>query len=63
MVIKYLYVYIVKCNDGKYYTGVTNNIEKRIIQHNEGINNESYTYSRLFSSTRKSCILRIIYRL
>ena len=46
MIIKYLYVYIVKCNDGTYYTGVTNNIEKRIIQHNEGVNTESYTYSR-----------------
>lgn len=46
MIIKYLYVYIVKCNDGTYYTGVTNNIEKRLIQHNEGINDEAYTHSR-----------------
>ncbi len=46
MVIKYLYVYIVKCNDGSYYTGITNNIEKRLIQHNKGVNADSYTYSR-----------------
>ena len=46
MMIKYLYVYILKCNDGAYYTGITNDIEKRLIQHNEGINTESYTYSR-----------------
>lgn len=46
MIIKYLYVYIVKCNDGSYYTGITNNIEKRLIQHNEGLNTESYTHSR-----------------
>lgn len=46
MVIKYLYLYIVKCNDGSYYTGITNNIEKRLIQHNKGVNTDSYTYSR-----------------
>ncbi len=46
MVIKYLYVYIVRCNDGTYYTGITNNIEKRIIQHNEGIKEDSYTFIR-----------------
>lgn len=45
-IIKYLYVYILKCKDGTYYTGVTNNIEKRLIQHNEGIDEESYTFSR-----------------
>lgn len=47
MVVKYLYVYILKCKDGTYYTGVTNDVEKRFIQHNAGINKESYTYSRL----------------
>ena len=46
MVVKYLYVYIIKCNDGTYYTGVTNNIEKRLIEHNVGIHKESYTYLR-----------------
>ena len=46
MIVKYLYVYIVKCNDSTYYTGVTNNIEKRLVEHNEGIHKESYTYSR-----------------
>ena len=45
-IIKYLYVYILKCNDGTYYTGVTNNIEKRLVQHNEGIDKEFYTFSR-----------------
>ena len=46
MVVKYLYVYIIKCNDGSYYTGVTNNLEKRLIEHNDGIHKESYTYFR-----------------
>ena len=30
------YVYIVKCADGTYYTGYTNNLKRRIKQHNEG---------------------------
>ena len=46
MKVKYLYVYIAKCNDGTYYTGVTNDLEKRLVQHNEGINKEAYTFSR-----------------
>lgn len=30
------YVYILECNDGTYYTGYTNNLEKRIESHNKG---------------------------
>lgn len=30
------YVYILHCSDGTYYTGYTNNLEKRIKQHNDG---------------------------
>ncbi len=30
------YVYIVKCRYGTYYTGYTNDIEKRIADHNNG---------------------------
>lgn len=45
--IKHLYVYILKCSDKTYYTGVTNNPEKRILEHNSGINKNSYTASRL----------------
>jgi putative endonuclease len=40
------YVYIVQCSDGSYYTGITNNLERRIAEHNEGINARCYTYSR-----------------
>ena len=43
---KLIYLYILKCKDGTYYTGVTNNLEKRVEEHNRGINKESYTYSR-----------------
>ena len=28
------FVYIVECRDGTYYTGYTNNLEKRIREHN-----------------------------
>ena len=30
------YTYILKCKDGTYYTGYTNNLEKRLKAHNEG---------------------------
>lgn len=43
---KLLYVYILECADGNYYTGVTNNLDRRLLQHNSGINKNSYTYSR-----------------
>tara|TARA_Y100000385_G_C12849093_1_gene532230 strand:- start:143 stop:388 length:246 start_codon:yes stop_codon:yes gene_type:complete len=29
-------LYILKCNDDSYYTGITNNIEKRIADHEAG---------------------------
>jgi putative endonuclease len=31
------FVYIVQCSDESLYTGITNNIEKRIEKHNKGI--------------------------
>lgn len=30
------YTYILKCSDGSFYTGWTNDIEKRVLDHNEG---------------------------
>ncbi|REC47135.1 MULTISPECIES: GIY-YIG nuclease family protein [Chryseobacterium] len=44
--MKIYYVYIVKCSDNSYYTGFTNDLEKRINEHNDGLNSESYTYTR-----------------
>ncbi len=41
-----LYVYILKCSDNSYYTGVTNNLENRFYQHQEGLDETCYTYSR-----------------
>ena len=43
---KKLFVYIVKCKDDSYYTGVTNNVEKRVAEHNKGLDVKSYTFFR-----------------
>jgi putative endonuclease len=40
------YVYILKCNDDSYYTGVTSNLEKRFEQHQSGFYKGCYTYLR-----------------
>lgn len=29
------YLYIVRCNDGSLYTGITTDVERRIIEHQE----------------------------
>ena len=39
-------VYILQCNDGSYYIGVTNNLERRIWEHETGFNETCYTYKR-----------------
>ena len=35
-IVRMNYAYIVKCSDSTYYTGWTNNLDKRIQAHNEG---------------------------
>lgn len=40
------YVYILKCSTGSFYTGVCNNIERRITEHQDGLDTECYTYKR-----------------
>ena len=44
--MKRLYVYILECSDGTYYTGITNNIQRRLDEHQSGRNAGSYTFSR-----------------
>lgn len=44
--MKRYYVYILKCNDGSYYTGVTNNVEKRFDEHQTGLIDGCYTHNR-----------------
>jgi len=31
--LKMNFVYVIKCNNGKYYTGITNNLKKRTTEH------------------------------
>ncbi|HOZ55812.1 MAG TPA: GIY-YIG nuclease family protein [bacterium] len=31
------FVYILKCSDQTYYVGLTNNIKRRVTEHNEGL--------------------------
>ena len=44
--MKWMYVYILKCSDNSYYTGVTNDPEWRVQEHNEGNDVKAYTYKR-----------------
>ena len=44
--MKQYYVYILKCSDNSYYTGVTSNLENRILAHQSGKYPESYTHKR-----------------
>ena len=39
-------VYILQCSDGSLYTGITNNLELRVITHNSG-RGAKYTKNRL----------------
>ena len=39
-------VYILECSDGSYYTGSTDDINRRLWQHQEGVESSSYTYTR-----------------
>ena len=39
------FVYILRCSDGSYYTGITQDIKKRMKMHNSG-NGAKYTKSR-----------------
>ena len=40
------YVYMVECSDNSIYTGISNNVSKRILAHNSG-KGAKYTRSRL----------------
>ena len=47
------HVYIIECNDGSFYTGITNDLDKRIIAHNSG-------YASKYTSFRRPVRLRYI---
>lgn len=44
--MKTYYVYILKCSDGLTYTGVTNDISRRLEEHQNGLNKNCFTFKR-----------------
>ena len=44
--MKTYFVYILKCSDNSYYTGITNDLERRLAEHHEGLNKSAYTHHR-----------------
>lgn len=45
--MKYLYVYILRCNDRTFYTGVTNDLDRRFKEHESALHENSFTAKRL----------------
>ena len=39
-------VYILKCSDGSYYTGLTKDLEARVREHKIGAHPNAYTFNR-----------------
>ena len=44
--MKQWYVYIVECADGSLYTGITTDVQRRILEHNFSFKSAKYTRSR-----------------
>ena len=44
--MKIWYVYIVECADGSLYTGISTDIERRLLEHNFSFKAAKYTRSR-----------------
>ena len=40
------YVYIVECSDASLYSGITTDVERRILEHNYSFKSAKYTRSR-----------------
>lgn len=44
--MKRYYVYILECFDGLLYTGITNDVSRRFVEHNKGLNKDCFTFKR-----------------
>jgi putative endonuclease len=44
--MKTMYVYILECSDQSFYTGVTNDLDRRLAEHQEGMKKTAYTYNK-----------------
>ncbi|MDX1518556.1 MAG: GIY-YIG nuclease family protein [Gammaproteobacteria bacterium] len=40
------FVYVLRCADGSYYTGITTDLERRIAEHNHDKRGAAYTRAR-----------------
>jgi len=40
------FLYVLQCNDGTYYTGITTNITRRLNEHNTSSRGAKYTKTR-----------------
>lgn len=40
------FVYILRCNDGTLYTGITTDLERRVSEHNNSLLGARYTQGR-----------------
>ena len=40
------WVYMLSCRDGMLYVGHTENMERRLYEHKEGLISDAYTYTR-----------------
>ncbi|QQL49020.1 GIY-YIG nuclease family protein [Mucilaginibacter ginkgonis] len=39
-------MYILQCNNGSYYVGITNDLERRLYEHINGINDKAFTFDK-----------------
>ncbi len=44
--VRFYWTYILRCADGSYYVGMTNNMDQRLAQHQSGSDPSSYTFTR-----------------
>ena len=44
--MKLYYLYILECSDGLLYTGMTNDLERRLEEHQNGLKRSAFTFKR-----------------
>jgi putative endonuclease len=44
--MKFYYVYILRCSDNSLYVGITNDLERRVNEHNDGKLPNAYKFKR-----------------
>ncbi len=44
--VRFYWTYILRCSDGSYYVGITNNMDQRLEQHQSGTDSGAYTFTR-----------------